>query len=103
MSFDAAQNRQGYPPAQASVGLLIIDMINPFEFAGAARIVGAAARAAEHIAILKRRAKSAGIPTLYVNDNFGSWRSDFRRTGRALHAGRLSWQDGRRAARSGRG
>jgi nicotinamidase-related amidase len=29
------------------------------------------------LAALKRRAKAAGIPAIYVNDNFGRWRSDF--------------------------
>jgi nicotinamidase-related amidase len=28
---------------------------------------------------LKKRAKQAGIPVVYVNDNFGKWRSDFRK------------------------
>ena len=29
------------------------------------------------IAALKRRARQAGVPVIYVNDNFGRWRSDF--------------------------
>ena len=29
------------------------------------------------LAALKGRAKAAGIPAIYVNDNFGRWRSDF--------------------------
>ena len=32
------------------------------------------------LARLKRRATAAGVPTIYINDNFGQWRSDFRRT-----------------------
>jgi nicotinamidase-related amidase len=28
---------------------------------------------------LKERAKKAGVPVIYVNDNFGRWQSDFRR------------------------
>ena len=32
---------------------------------------------AERIAALKQRAKAEGIPVIYVNDNFGRWRSDF--------------------------
>ena len=32
------------------------------------------------LAALKRRASAAGIPAIYVNDNFGQWRSDFRKT-----------------------
>jgi isochorismate hydrolase len=32
---------------------------------------------AKRIAALKQRCKKAGIPTIYVNDNKGKWRSDF--------------------------
>jgi nicotinamidase-related amidase len=31
---------------------------------------------ARKILALKRRAKKAGVPIVYVNDNFGRWRSD---------------------------
>jgi nicotinamidase-related amidase len=34
---------------------------------------------AHRIAALKRRSKQAGIPVVYVNDNFGRWQSDFHR------------------------
>jgi nicotinamidase-related amidase len=29
---------------------------------------------------LKRKAAAAGVPCIYINDNFGQWRSDFRQT-----------------------
>ena len=32
------------------------------------------------LARLKRRATTAGVPAIYINDNFGQWRSDFRKT-----------------------
>jgi nicotinamidase-related amidase len=32
------------------------------------------------LATLKRRTGAAGIPAIYINDNFGQWRSDFRKT-----------------------
>jgi nicotinamidase-related amidase len=35
---------------------------------------------ASRLATLKRRASAAGVPTIYINDNFGQWRSDFRQT-----------------------
>ena|SRR5581483_6045178 len=60
----------GSAPEEARVALLIIDMINAFDFEGADGMLDRA---------LKARAKSAGIPAVYVNDNFGRWRSDFRR------------------------
>jgi nicotinamidase-related amidase len=34
---------------------------------------------ARKILRLKERAKKAGVPIIYVNDNFGRWQSDFRR------------------------
>jgi nicotinamidase-related amidase len=34
---------------------------------------------AERLAVLKRRAKEAGVPVIYVNDNFGRWQSDFKK------------------------
>ena len=33
---------------------------------------------ARRLQALKRRARAAGMPTIYINDNFGKWRSDFR-------------------------
>ncbi len=35
--------------------------------------------AAEKIRQLKNRARQLDIPVIYVNDNFGKWRSDFRK------------------------
>ena len=45
----------------------------------AARAAQAESMAAP-LARLERRATAAGVPTMYANDNFGQWRSDFRRT-----------------------
>jgi nicotinamidase-related amidase len=33
---------------------------------------------ANRVAALRDRAREAGIPVIYANDNFGRWRSDFR-------------------------
>jgi len=33
---------------------------------------------ADRIRRFKYRARRSGVPTVYVNDNFGRWRSDFR-------------------------
>jgi nicotinamidase-related amidase len=66
--------------ARASVALLLIDVINGFDFPGSEALVGAAHGAAPHIARLAERARRADVPVVYVNDNFGRWRSDFRQT-----------------------
>ncbi|MBD2754019.1 cysteine hydrolase family protein [Spirosoma validum] len=68
----------GNVPDTSPVALLIIDMINDLEFPGGDELAEPARVAAEHIAVLKRRAKALGIPVIYVNDNFGRWRSDFK-------------------------
>jgi nicotinamidase-related amidase len=62
------------------VALLLIDVINAFAFPRSRPLVRAASRAAPNIARLASRARSAGVPVIYVNDNFGRWRSDFRAT-----------------------
>lgn len=60
--------------------LLLIDVINDMEFEGSETLVKLAETMAKKIRALKRRARAAGIPTIYINDNFGKWRSDFRAT-----------------------
>jgi nicotinamidase-related amidase len=69
----------GSAPDHARVALLLIDVINDLEFEGGAALLEPALAIAEPLAALKRRARPHGIPALYVNDNFGRWRSDFAR------------------------
>ena len=57
--------------------LLLIDVINGFAFDGSGPILKAATRAASRIEALAIRARAKKIPVIYVNDNFGRWRSDF--------------------------
>src|SRR5687768_18121947 len=57
--------------------LLLIDVINDLEFEGGDKLLNHARPMARSLAGLKERASAAGIPIIYVNDNFGRWRSDF--------------------------
>jgi len=68
----------GNAPDTSSVALLLVDVINAMDFEGGEKLVEHALPMARQIAELKRRAKAAGIPAVYVNDNFGRWQSDFR-------------------------
>jgi nicotinamidase-related amidase len=61
---------------KSSLALLLIDVINHFEFPEGRSILRQALAIAPSLARLKARARKAGIPTIYVNDNFGQWRSD---------------------------
>jgi nicotinamidase-related amidase len=69
----------GNAPDNARVTLLLIDVINDLEFEGGDKLLRHALPAAKKIAALKERVRQAGIPSIYVNDNFGKWRSDFRK------------------------
>ena len=64
----------------AGTALLLIDVINDLAFDGSGGLVAQANAMAAPLARLKRRATAAGVPAIYINDNFGRWRSDFRRT-----------------------
>lgn len=66
----------GSAPDTHDTALLIIDMLNPMDFEGSEGLIEAAIPAAKAIAGLKARAKQNGIPVIYVNDNFGRWRSE---------------------------
>jgi nicotinamidase-related amidase len=64
----------------AGSALLLIDVINDLAFKGSEVLVAQAEPMARRLAALKRQATGAGLPVIYVNDNFGRWRSDFRQT-----------------------
>ncbi len=64
----------------AGTALLLIDVVNDLAFEGSGPLIREAEPMATRLARLKRRARNAGIPAIYVNDNFGQWRSDFRQT-----------------------
>lgn len=68
----------GAAPERSSVVLLLIDVINSFDFPQAGQLLRHALPAARRIAVFKQRLRRRGIPAIYVNDNFGRWRSDFR-------------------------
>ena len=60
------------------VALLLVDVINDLAFEGGEALAEQAPAMATRLLALKRRARRAGIAAIYVNDNFGRWRSDFK-------------------------
>jgi nicotinamidase-related amidase len=68
----------GNAPDKAEVALLLVDVINDFEYETGPSLLRHALPAARQLQALKLRAKRAGVPCIYANDNFGRWRSDFR-------------------------
>lgn len=57
--------------------LLLIDVINHLDFEGNEELLKVVGNIGQRIADLKKAAREAGIPVVYVNDNFGKWKSDF--------------------------
>ena len=87
---DARQRRRARAVPVAGTALLLIDVINDLAFDGSEALVAQAESMAAPPRALKRRATAAGVPAIYINDNFGQWRSDFRQHGRALHRALLA-------------
>ncbi|HET6423479.1 MAG TPA: isochorismatase family cysteine hydrolase [Planctomycetaceae bacterium] len=68
----------GGAPDKSSIAVLLIDVINDLEFPEGKTLLEFALPMARRLADLKKTAQRAGVPVIYVNDNFGRWRSDFR-------------------------
>ena len=68
--------RSPFPKSRSA--LLVIDVINPLDFPGGKTFGRRAVRTARAIARLADRARKAGVPVVFVNDNFGRWRSDMQ-------------------------
>lgn len=67
----------GNAPDKSGLALLLIDVINDLEFDTGPQLLEYAKIMAPKLAKLKKRAYAAKVPVIYVNDNFGKWRSDF--------------------------
>ena len=72
------QDLHGNVPDESPVVVIAIDVINDLEFPGGEDIGEPALEMARNLKPLLDRAREAGVPVIYANDNFGKWRSDFR-------------------------
>ncbi|MEH0448780.1 cysteine hydrolase [Streptomyces sp. B21-102] len=59
----------------SKTALIVIDMINTYDHPDAELLLPSADSVVPVIAGLLERARGAGVPVVYVNDNFGQWRS----------------------------
>ena len=57
--------------------LLLVDFINPLNFPGSESLAPDALTAARATARLKARLAAQDVTTIYANDNYGVWQSDF--------------------------
>jgi len=72
------EDSHGCTTEKSDTALLLIDVINDFDFAKGRDLLRYALPAARKIAVLKARLRRRHIPAIYVNDNFGRWQSDFK-------------------------
>lgn len=72
----ADQDLHGNAPDRSATVLLLVDVLNDLSFPNNQKLVRQSAALARAIARLKKRCKQVGIPVIYVNDNYGKWRSD---------------------------
>ncbi len=75
---DKNASLHGSAPDKSSIALILIDVINALDFDEGEQLLKFALPMARRIRDLKQRARQADVPVIYVNDNFGRWRSDFR-------------------------
>jgi nicotinamidase-related amidase len=61
---------------QNGTALVLIDLINPFDFPGADRLFARALPAAQVTGALQARAQAAGVPVIHLNEMFGYGASD---------------------------
>lgn len=66
----------GSAPDTHHTCLLLIDVINDFEFDRVEELFAQAQKIGDNIATLKKRARARGVPCVYANDNLGRWRSN---------------------------
>jgi nicotinamidase-related amidase len=74
---DGNSELHGNVADHSPTALLLIDVINAFDFPGAEKLLEQALPMADEINRLRRAAGAKGIPVIYANDNFGRWRSSF--------------------------
>src|ERR1700710_1617461 len=63
-------------PSPVPIALVLIDVLTTFQFPDGDAILQGALAMRDALVRLKERARKARIPVLYVNDNFGDWRSE---------------------------
>jgi len=62
----------------SATALLLVDLVNPLEFPCGEALLVRALPVARRVATLHRRARAAGVPSIFVNDNFDCWHLGFR-------------------------
>ncbi|MCY9093316.1 cysteine hydrolase [Bacillus mojavensis] len=64
--------------SKADTALLIVDMINNFEFDMGESLANKTEKIVPHILSLKKHARQNDWPIIYINDHYGLWQADIQ-------------------------
>ncbi|CAF1777318.1 hypothetical protein NRS6084_04195 [Bacillus subtilis] len=64
--------------SKADTALLIVDMINNFEFDMGEALAKKTEKIVPHILSLKEHARQNEWPIIYINDHYGLWQADIK-------------------------
>ena len=85
----------GMVPDRSRIVLVLLDVINALDFPEGEHLLQPAPPMARRLACFRARVKRAGLPVVYVNDNYGRWKSDFdiswSAVGNTAYEGGPSW------------
>jgi nicotinamidase-related amidase len=68
--------------------VIVVDMLNPYDHEDADRLVESVEGTIEPIAALVERAVEQGVEVIYINDNYGDWKSSQEDLAKAALNGR---------------
>ena len=71
------KKRVNGPKTRAKTALLLIDLITDFNFDDGDKLWERTQEIIDPLGRLIKRSRKAGIPVIYVNDNYGNWNEDF--------------------------
>jgi nicotinamidase-related amidase len=74
----SADSLYGNAPDKCRAALLLIDVINDLDFPESKGMMHDVASMSKRLAHVRQKAHENHVPVIYVNDNFGRWRSDFK-------------------------
>lgn len=74
-AFMPVPRTRGGDQSMSRSAVIVIDMINTYEHPDADLLLPGVRKAVPAIVRLLERARAAGVPVIYANDNFGEWRS----------------------------
>jgi nicotinamidase-related amidase len=80
--------RRRHADDEGATGLLVVDMLNPYDHPDAAELAEHVANALPGVEALLRRAGEADAPIVYVNDNYGDWNSSSEELARSAMDGK---------------